>query len=71
MSSQWIVGLGLVEPGDRIEVWDRQYLRHSGTVSQVAPDLGVLWIVEATTGIPKLIQAGEYRLCHAPAAQAA
>jgi hypothetical protein len=71
MSSRWIIGLGRVEPGDRIEVWDQQQLRHLGTVSQVAPHLGVLWIVETATGIPKLIQTQEYRLCHAPAAQAA
>ncbi|GGG71859.1 hypothetical protein GCM10011374_40750 [Kocuria dechangensis] len=66
MRSGWIVGLGRVKPGDQIEVWDQQQLRHLGTVSQVAPHLGVLWIVEATTGLPKLIQAREYRLCFAP-----
>ena len=49
------------------EVWDQEQLRHRGTVSQVAPHLGVLWIVETTTGLPKMIQAQEYRLCFAPA----
>jgi hypothetical protein len=67
MRSGWIVGLGRVKPGDQIEVWDQEQLRHRGTVSQVASHLGVLWIVEVTTGLPKMIQAQEYRLCFAPA----
>lgn len=71
MSRRWILGLSRVQPGDRIEVWDRQRRRHIGTVSQVAPHLGVLWILEDHTGIPKLIPIRDYCLRHAPATQAA
>ena len=67
----WIHGLAQVHPEDRIEVWDQHHRRHAGTVSQVAAHLGVLWVREASSGIPKLIPAGEYRLLHASAARAA
>ncbi|PAU90965.1 hypothetical protein CK505_08445 [Kocuria sp. WN036] len=60
-----------VHPGDWIEVWDQNHLRHAGTVSQAAPHLGVLWILEDATGIPKLIPAQDYRLRHAPVTQPA
>lgn len=67
----WIHDSVRVHPGERIEAWDQDHLRHRGTVSQVAPHLGVLWIFEDGTGIPKLIPAQDYRLRHAPAAQPA
>ncbi|MEX5303485.1 hypothetical protein, partial [Kocuria sabuli] len=54
-----------VRPGEMIEVWDEHHLRHAGTVSQVAAHLGVLWMREASSGIPKLIPVDEYRLRHA------
>jgi hypothetical protein len=60
-----------VHPGDRIQVWDQHHLRHTGTVSHVAPHLGMLGILEDATGIPKLIPAQDYRLRHIPVAQAA
>jgi hypothetical protein len=63
--------LSRVLPGDRIEVWDHLQLRHAGTVSQTAPHLGVLWILEAATGIQKLIPAQDYRLHHVPLTQLA
>lgn len=68
LSSRWILGLSRVQPGDRIEVWDRRHRRHNGlagTVSQVAPHLGVLWILETRTGISKLIPVRDYCLRHA------
>lgn len=64
----WIHDPARVRPGELIEVWDQDHLRHRGTVSQTAPHLGVLWILEDATGIPKLIPAQDYRLRHAPAA---
>lgn len=67
----WIHDSARVRPGDRVEVWDQDYLRHRGTVSQVASHLGVLWILEDTTGLPKLIPVKEYRLRHTSFAQAA
>jgi hypothetical protein len=71
MNSRWILGLSRVQPGDWVEVWDRRSLRHVGAVSQVAPRLGVLWIVEVNTGIPKMISLQDFRLRYAPVAQAA
>lgn len=70
-TDQWIHDLTRVHPGERIEVWDEHHLRHAGTVSQVAAHLGVLWVLEASTGLPKLIPAQHYRLRHASVAQAA
>ena len=71
MNSRWILGLSRVQPGDWVEVWDQRCLRHLGIVSQVAPRLGVLWIVEPTTGTPRLIPTQKFWLRHAPAAQTA
>ena len=66
----WIHDLTRVHPGDRIEVWDQHHLRHAGTVSQMAADLGVLWVRETSSGLPKLIPAQGYRLRQASVAQA-
>ncbi len=66
----WIHDLARVRPGEMIEVWDEHHLRHAGTVSQVAAHLGVLWVREACSGIPKLIPVDEYRLRHASLAHA-
>lgn len=71
MNSRWILGLSRVQPGDWVEVWDRRSLRHVGAVSQVAPHLGVLWVVDVNTGIPELISLQDFRLRYAPVAQAA
>ncbi|MFI7494835.1 hypothetical protein ACH9D2_08975 [Kocuria sp. M4R2S49] len=65
----WIHDLTRVHPGERIEAWDENHLRHAGTVSQVAVHLDVLWVRETGTGIPKLIPAREYRLRHTPFAR--
>lgn len=67
----WLHDLTRVHLGDRIEVWDQHHLRHAGTVSQMAAHLGVLWVREASSGLPKLIPAEDYRLRHASVAQAA
>jgi hypothetical protein len=66
----WIHDLARVRPGETIEVWDEHHLRHTGTVSQIAAHLGVLWVREASSGIPKLIPADEHRLRHTPMAHA-
>ena len=67
----WTQDLDRVHPGDLLEVWDQHHLRHAGTVSHVAAHLGVLWVREASTGLPRLILAQDYRLRHTPAAHAA
>ena len=71
ITDAWISDAAGVLPGDRIEVWDQDHLRHRGTVSQVAPHLGMLWIFEDATGVSKLIPAQDYRLRHAPVTQPA
>ena len=67
----WLHDLTRVRPGDRVEVWDQHRLRHAGTVSQVAAHLGVLWVREANSGLPKLVPIEGHRLRHASAAHAA
>lgn len=67
----WIHDLARMHPGEMIEVWDEHQLRHAGTVSQLAPHLGVLWVREAKNGLPKLIPAQEYRLRRTPTTQPA
>ncbi|MGQ1795831.1 hypothetical protein ACT4S5_01630 [Kocuria oceani] len=70
-SHLWIHDVTRIHPGELIEVWDQDRLRHAGTVSQTAPHLGVLWILEDATGLPKLIPAQDYRLRHIPGTRAA
>ena len=62
---------GLVRPGDRIEVWEQDHLRHVGTVGQCAPHLRLLWILEAGTGSRRLIPVHGYRLRRSPFARPA
>ncbi|HSK33399.1 MAG TPA: hypothetical protein VK903_07940 [Propionicimonas sp.] len=70
-TDRWIHDLARVRPGDPIEVWDEQHLRHAGTVSQVASHLDVLWVRETSSGLPKLVPTEGHRLRHASAAHAA
>ena len=67
----WIHDLARVRPGELIEVWDEQHLRHAGTVSQVAAHLGVLWVRETSSGLPKLVPTEGHRLRHTSFAQPA
>ena len=69
--ARWVLGPARLAPGDRIEVWEHRRPRYTGTVSQVAPHLGVLWVRESRSGLPKLIPAQEYRLRHALTVQVA
>ena len=66
----WLHDLTRMRPGDPIEVWDEHHLRHAGTVSQVAAHLGVLWVRETSSGLPKLVATEGHRLRHASAAHA-
>lgn len=70
-AGKWTTELTEVQPGDRIEIWDEDYERCTGTVGQVAPHLGVLWILEAGTGIRRLFPFQGCRLRHVPLALAA
>ena len=64
--ARWILGLSRVAPGDRVEVWEHRRLHCTGTVRQVAPHLGVLWLLEDRTGIPRLAALRDHRLRRAP-----
>jgi hypothetical protein len=67
----WIGDLAAIHPGDRIEIWDEFYEHYVGTVGQVAPHLGVLWILEAGTGVRRLFPFEDCRMRPAPLALAA
>ncbi|HST71287.1 MULTISPECIES: hypothetical protein [Kocuria] len=70
-AEKWTTDLSQVRSGDRVEIWDEDYERYIGTVGQVAPHLGVLWILEAGTGVRRLFPFEGCRLRHAPLALAA
>lgn len=67
----WVHDPARIRPGDRIEVWEQDHLRHVGTVGQCAPHLRLLWILEAGTGSRRLIPVHGYRLRLSPFARAA
>ncbi|WP_298589670.1 hypothetical protein [uncultured Kocuria sp.] len=67
----WVHDPARIRPGDRIEVWEQDHLRHVGTVGQCAPRLRLLWILEAGTGSRRLIPVDGYRLRLSPLARAA
>lgn len=62
----WVHDPARIRPGDRIEVWEQDHLRHVGTVGQSAPHLRLLWILEAGTGSRRLIPVHGYRLRLSP-----
>lgn len=64
--ARWILGPARVAPGDRIEVWEHRQLCCTGTVSQVAPHLGVLWLEEDRIGTLRLISFRDHRLRRCP-----
>ena len=65
----WVQDPARIRPGDRIEVWEQDHLRHVGTVGQCAPHLRLLWILEAGTGSRRLIPVHGYRLRRSPFAR--
>ena len=67
----WIEDLAPVRPGDPIEVWDELSERCTGTVEEVAPDLGVLWVVETRTQTRRMFSTDDCRLRHPHLAPAA
>lgn len=64
--ARWVLGPARLAPGDRVEVWEHRRLRCTGTVSQVAPHLGVLWLEEDRIGTLRLISLREHRLRRCP-----
>lgn len=60
--NRWLLGLARVEPGDRVEAWEHGRPRFSGTVSEVAPRLGIMWIREDATGLRRLVSVRDHRL---------
>lgn len=67
----WMTDLSQIQSGDRIEIWDEFYESYVGTVGQVSHRLGVLWILEAGTGVRRLFPFTDCRMRRAPLALAA
>lgn len=61
-SNRWILGLARVRPGDRIEAWEHRQPCFTGTVSEVAPQLGIAWVLEDRTGLRRLVSIRNHRL---------
>lgn len=70
-AEKWIDDPTTIRPGDRIEIWDEFYESCVGTVGQIAPRLGVLWVLEAGTGTRRLFPFEGCRMRPAPLALAA
>jgi hypothetical protein len=58
----WILGLARVQPGDRIEAREHRQPWFTGTVSEVAPPLGIAWVLEDGTGLRRLVSVRHHRL---------
>ena len=50
-----------LEPGNRIEAWDKTGTRWQGTVDMADPDLGVIWI-HTDVGERKLLDFHEHTI---------
>lgn len=70
-AERWILDFSVLQPGDRIEVWDEDYESCVGTVGQISLPLGVLWVLEAGTGVRRLFPFEGCRMRRAPLALAA
>lgn len=51
-----------LRPGERIQAWRQGQLLYVGTVEEVAPDLGVVWIREVVDGYRRLVHAQDTEL---------
>jgi hypothetical protein len=54
--------LTTVHVGHRLEAWSDGALHHLGIVEEKLPELGVLWIREASTGERKMLDVISYDL---------
>ncbi|MFI7481493.1 hypothetical protein ACH9EU_03660 [Kocuria sp. M1R5S2] len=70
-AEKWIQDLSSIRPGDRIEVWDELAERCVGTVGEVAPEFGVLWVLEAGTGTRRMFAHEGSRMRLSPLVRAA
>ena len=59
-----IEDLAQLRPGDPIEVWQHGQRQCRGTVEQVCPALGVLWVHEAGDGYRRMLHAQDAELRH-------
>lgn len=57
--------------GDDVEAWHRDRLFHRGRVTNVLPEMGLLWIRDARTGTRKLLDFAELRIMRVPSPEAA
>jgi hypothetical protein len=47
-------------PGDAIEAFYRNTLVHRGPVTEIAPDLGLFWILDTLTGSRRVLDISEF-----------
>jgi hypothetical protein len=56
-----------LSPGDLVEARRGGRLLHRGTVTDVAPNHGLLWIMDTLTGGRRLLDHSELEITRAPA----
>lgn len=54
-------------PGDAIEAFYKNTLVHRGPVTNVAPDLGLFWILDTLTGSRRVLDISELSVVRLPA----
>jgi hypothetical protein len=56
-----------LSPGDAIEAFYKNTLVHRGPVTEVAPDLGLFWILDTLTGSRRVLDISELSILRLPA----
>jgi hypothetical protein len=57
--------------GDEIEAWHRDRLAHRGTVSSTFRDIDLVWIIDARTGVRRLLDLEQLSVRRVAAGKAA
>lgn len=53
-------------PGDAIEAFQRNGLVHRGPVTEVAPELGLFWILDTLTGSRRRLDISDLEIMRMP-----
>jgi hypothetical protein len=54
-------------PGDAIEAFHKNSLVHRGPVTDIAPDRGLVWILDTLTGSHRVLDISELSIVRLPA----